>query len=392
MEVAGEETKRGKAVKLDSVGVVTSSEKKMLTDITNHLKSPLNQQPKQHSAPIAATSEVSMNGLLKENAMLMQLLANRNAIIESCKAELQKSQTNFQKLQKQNSELALTNSRMLTELNSSRQRFRELQHELGSKNGILKAMKLEAKEHKQKMKHENHTNQAGASQCKKPDQKFQDGKGDNVCHAKRQRVSKSQSSAPVVVKQVKPIGKVDSQRYSLKRQSKAEKPRRPEDDFFEVDEIKYDVLHLQENLANKSEETSLGSKVHEEAREDAECNSSGPTNTEQVLAKKNIEKKRLSSRRQSARFKPENLEPAIDSFEIDDAKFAISLLCDDMSEKSVPTSSSLNSGQENVENDGCKFDPREIRRSSVGRPLRQSVVKIQSYKEVPLNFKMRRPT
>ncbi|XP_019441061.1 PREDICTED: shugoshin-1-like isoform X2 [Lupinus angustifolius] len=411
----GEETKRGKAVKLDSVGVVTSSEKKMLTDITNHLKSPLNQQPKQHSAPIAATSEVSMNGLLKENAMLMQLLANRNAIIESCKAELQKSQTNFQKLQKQNSELALTNSRMLTELNSSRQRFRELQHELGSKNGILKAMKLEAKEHKQKMKHENHTNQAGASQCKKPDQKFQDGKGDNVCHAKRQRVSKSQSSAPVVVKQVKPIGKVDSQRYSLKRQSKAEKPRRPEDDFFEVDEIKYDVLHLQENLANKSEETSLGSKVHEEAREDAECNctivisvcyflmvpilyvyylhaASGPTNTEQVLAKKNIEKKRLSSRRQSARFKPENLEPAIDSFEIDDAKFAISLLCDDMSEKSVPTSSSLNSGQENVENDGCKFDPREIRRSSVGRPLRQSVVKIQSYKEVPLNFKMRRPT
>ncbi|KAE9612149.1 hypothetical protein Lal_00022302 [Lupinus albus] len=368
----------------DSVEVVSSSEKTMLTDITNHQKSPLNKQTKQHSASIAAISDVSTNRLLKENATLMQLLANRNAIIESCKAELQKSQTNFQKLQKQNAELALTNSRMLAELNSGRQRLRELQHELGSKNGILKAMKLEAKEHKHKMKHESHTNK-----IKKPNQRFQDDKGDNVCHAKRQRVSKSQSSAPAVVKQVKPIGTVDSQRYSLRRQSKAEKPRQPEEDFFEVDEVKYDVLHLQENLADKSEEMSLGSKVHEEAREDAE--SSGPTKSE-VLAKKNIEKKRHSSRRQSARFKSENLEPAIDSFEIDDAKFAISLLCDDMSEKSGPTSSSLNSGQENIENDGRRFDPREIRRSSVGRPLRQSVVKIQSYKEIPLNMKMRRPT
>ncbi|CAL0316788.1 unnamed protein product [Lupinus luteus] len=362
----------------------------MLTDITNHLKSPSNQQLKQHSASNTAISDVSTNRLLKENAMLMQLLANRNAIIESCKSELQKSQTDFQKLQKQNSELALTNSRMLAELNLSRQRFRELQHELGSKNGILKAMKLEAKEHNQKMKHESHTNQAGACRSKKTDQRFQDDKGDNVCHAKRQRVSKSESSAPAVIKQVKPIGKVDSQRSSSRRQSKAEKPRRPEDDFFEVGEIKYDVLYLQENLANKSEETSLGSKVHEEAREDAE--SSGPINIEQVLAKKDIEKKRLSSRRQSARFKPENLEPAIDSFEIDDAKFAISLLCDDISEKSGPKSSSLNSGQKSIENDGFKFDPREIRRSSVGRPLRQSVMKIQSYKEVPIKLKMRRPT
>ena len=39
-----------------------------------------------------------------------------SAVIESCKAELHKCQTNFQKLRKQNAELALTNSQMLVVL------------------------------------------------------------------------------------------------------------------------------------------------------------------------------------------------------------------------------------------------------------------------------------
>ncbi|XP_019459513.1 PREDICTED: shugoshin-1-like isoform X2 [Lupinus angustifolius] len=381
----GDESKRGKTMNRDSVGI---SHKKMLTNITNNIKeqqqkSPLNQQSKQKFATLSANADISTDQLLKENALLMQLLANRNVVIESCKAELQKSQTKFQKLQKQNSELALTNSRMLAELNSSRQRLRELQYELVIKNGILKAMKLElmAKEHTEKLKHVIDANEVGASQRKQPDE---DDMGDNPCHTKRKRVSKSQSSAPAV-KHVKSTGMVDNQRYSLRRQSKAEKPS-PAEEFFEVDEIRYNVMHPQECLANEIEQTSFPSRVHEEAREDTE--SSGPTNSEQVRAKKNIEKKRHSFRRQSARFKPENLEPTEDSFKIDDAKFAISHLCDDMSEKSGPTTSSLTSGEVN---NACKSDPWEIRRSSVGRPVRQSVVKIQSYKEVPLNVKMRRP-
>ena len=63
-------------------------------------------------------------------------------------------------------------------------------------------------------------------------------------------------------------------RYSLRRESagpKAEKPG-PAEDNFEVDEIKYDVSHLQENLAIENEPTSLGSKVHEEAKEGTPCN------------------------------------------------------------------------------------------------------------------------
>lgn len=96
---------------------------------------------------------------------------------------------------------------------------------------------------------------------------------------------------------------------------------------------------------------------------------------------------RHSLRRQSARFRPENPEPTEDFFDIDKANFAVSDSCDDMSEKSLPTTSSVTSGQEN---NAFKFDPQETRRSSVGRPLRRSVEKVQSYKEIPLNVKMRR--
>ncbi|KAJ1404767.1 Shugoshin, C-terminal [Sesbania bispinosa] len=387
--VAGQKAKRGK-VKGDSVSV-GADQKQVLADVTNldqqQRLQPFNQQEKQQSASLAA-ADVPADQLLKENAMLKKLLANRNAIIESCRAELQKCQSNFQKLRKQNSELALTNSQMMAELNSNRQKMRELQHELGSKNGVLKAMKLElmAKEHTEKLKHEIDANEVTASQSKQSDQTFQE---DNRGEAKRRRVSKSQSSVPAVIKQVKPTEKVDSQRYSLRRQSsglKAEKPG-PTEDVFKVDEIKFDVSHLQENLANENGPTSLGSEVHEEAREDIE--SSGPTNTEHIHAKKNIEKKRHSLRRQSARFRPENPEPTEDLFDIDDSKFEISHLCDDKSEKSHPKTSSVTSGQEN---NACTFDPQENRRSSVGRPLRRTVEKVQSYREIPLNVKMRRTT
>ncbi|RDY12249.1 Shugoshin 1 [Mucuna pruriens] len=408
--VGGPKAKRVKAVKGDSVSVeMGASQNKILTDITN-----LHQQPKQH---------ISVDQLLKEKEILVKHVANRDAIIESCKAELQKCQSNFQKLRKQNGELALTNSQMLAQLNSSRQKvslemktvgacdtycfqffydglsdiefvviqLRELQLELGSKNGVLQALKLELtlKERAVRLKHETDAKEVGAHQSKQSDQSMQEDKRGN---AKRKKVSKCNrsfshaASAPAVIKQVKSTEKVDNQRYSLRRQStglKAEKPE-PTKDLLEVDEVKDDVSHLQENLANENEPTSLGSNVHDEAREATE--SSGPTNTEQVLAKKNIQK-RHSMRRQTNRFRPENPEPTEDFFEIDDAKFNVSQLSDNMLEKNCPTTSTVTSGQEN---NGCTFEPQETRRSSIGRPLRRTVEKVVSYKEAPLNVKMRR--
>lgn len=312
--------------------------------------------------------------------LLLELLII-NVVIESYKAELLKYQSNFQKFRKQNAELALANTQMTREISASRQMVRELQLELACKNGILKAMKLTSMENdhnRAKLIHD-----IVADESKQSDQKFEEenkGEEQNKGEAKRKRMSKSQSSAPAVVKQVK-SEKVDSQRCSLRRKSAALKAGKS-GSTEEVFEIKYDASHPLESLANENESTSLGSKVHDVAGQDTE--SSGPANTEQVLAERNVENKRHSLRRQSALFRPEKPEPAEDFFDTEDPKFEVSNLCDDMSE-SLPTASS-----ETSENNACTLDPQVTRRSSIGRPSRRSAVKVVSYREVPINLKMRR--
>ncbi|KEH43299.1 putative shugoshin [Medicago truncatula] len=374
----GQQPKRGKGkfFKGDSVSVVGAAQKKILADITNK------GQPKHHPAPVLPppSTDVSFDLILNENEMMRKLLGQRNVVIESYKAELQKCQSNFQKLRKQNAELALANTQMTREISASRQMVRELQLELACKNGILKAMKLTSMENdhnRAKLIHD-----IVADESKQSDQKFEEenkGEEQNKGEAKRKRMSKSQSSAPAV-KQVK-SEKVDSQRCSSRRKSAALKAGKS-GSTEEVFEIKYDASHPLESLANENESTSLGSKVHDVAGQDTE--SSGPANTEQVLAKRNVENKRHSLRRQSALFRPEKPEPAEDFFDTEDPKFEVSNLCDDMSE-SLPTASS-----ETSENNACTLDPQVTRRSSIGRPSRRSAVKVVSYREVPINLKMRR--
>lgn len=366
----GQQPKRGKFLKGDSVSVVGAAQKKILADITNK------GQPKHYPAPVLPppSTDVSFDLILKENEMMRKLLGQRNVVIESYKAELQKCQSNFQKLRKQNAELALANTQMTREISASRQMVRELQLELACKNGILKAMKLTSMENdhnRAKLIHD-----IVADESKQSDQKFEE---QNKGEAKRKRMSKSQSSAPAV-KQVK-SEKVDSQRCSSRRKSAALKAGKS-GSTEEVFEIKYDASHPLESLANENESTSLGSKVRDVAGQDTE--SSGPANTEQVLAKRNVENKRHSLRRQSALFRPEKPEPAEDFFDTEDPKFEVSNLCDDMSE-SLPTASS-----ETSENNACTLDPQVTRRSSIGRPSRRSAVKVVSYREVPINLKMRR--
>lgn len=366
----GQQPKRGKFLKGDSVSVVGAAQKKILADITNK------GQPKHYPAPVLPppSTDVSFDLILKENEMMRKLLGQRNVVIESYKAELQKCQSNFQKLRKQNAELALANTQMTREISASRQMVRELQLELACKNGILKAMKLTSMENdhnRAKLIHD-----IVADESKQSDQKFEE---QNKGEAKRKRMSKSQSSAPAV-KQVK-SEKVDSQRCSSRRKSAALKAGKS-GSTEEVFEIKYDASHPLESLANENESTSLGFKVHDVAGQNTE--SSGPANTEQVLAKRNVENKRHSLRRQSALFRPEKPEPAEDFFDTEDPKFEVSNLCDDMSE-SLPTASS-----ETSENNACTLDPQVTRRSSIGRPSRRSAVKVVSYREVPINLKMRR--
>ncbi|CAL5209026.1 unnamed protein product [Lathyrus oleraceus] len=364
-QTGGQKAKRGLFSKGDSVSV-GAAQKKILADITNmdqHL------QPKHQPVPPLPppATDVSVDLILKENATMRKLLAHRNAVIESYKLEHQKYRTNFQKLRKQNSELALANTQMMREINTSRQMVRELQLELVGKSATLNTLRLKLMENDHKAKLNNDID------AYESDLKF---KKDKKGEAKRKRVSRCQSSAADVVKQSKSIEKVDTQRHSARRNTagfKAGKSGPIED----LHEIKYDASQPLENLANENGSTSLGS--NDVVRQDTECLET--TNTQQVLVKRNIENKRHSLRRQSALFKHGNPEPAEDFFDIDDPKFEVSNLCDNLSE-SLPTASDHTS-------DNCALDPHE-RRSSISRPLRRSALKVVSYKEVPLNVKMRR--
>lgn len=83
---------------------------------------------------------------------------------------------------------------------------------------------------------------------------------------------------------------------------------------------------------------------------------------------------RLCLRRQSARFISQAHEPTDNLFEIEDAKFLVpSVKKGENDETCVPI-----------------FEARESQRTSLGRPVRRAAEKIQSYKEVPRNIKMRR--
>ncbi|GAB4836397.1 hypothetical protein Ancab_001308 [Ancistrocladus abbreviatus] len=103
------------------------------------------------------------------------------------------------------------------------------------------------------------------------------------------------------------------------------------------------------------------------------------------------ENRRRSLRRQSSGFKTEKQESTEDLFEIDDTKFPVCPQLDDgkSSDVSTPLASTiLGNHTENTNTDGSSA--HEIRRSSLGRPLRQAAGKIQSYKEMSLKKKMRR--
>ncbi|KAE8722780.1 hypothetical protein F3Y22_tig00013680pilonHSYRG00111 [Hibiscus syriacus] len=246
--------------------------RKRLSDITNLQSQP--KPPTQHENPqhVSPVAEDYINQLLAEKMTLMELIEERNKIIELSGTELQNLRICLQKLQLQNWNLAQSNTQMLAELNLGKDRVKAMQHELVCKDAFLKAKNQENK-----------------------------GKVDSSC-----------------------------QKNSHVGQQGAEECMATAND---------DDKHRARNR-----------------RRNARSQSMGPSTTSQRSGgdKEKIENKRRCLRRQTARLKSQ--EQGI-LFELDDIGFA-------------PIVSS--------------------ERCSIGRPLRKAAEKVQSYKECPLNVKMRR--
>ncbi|XP_042011881.1 SHUGOSHIN 2-like [Salvia splendens] len=107
--------------------------RRKLADISN-----LPQNWKSQPIPTTITKEY-VEQLRKENVALAMMLAQRNKIIEQSGIELEKLRSNFIKMRDQNQQLALSHTLLLAELNSRKDRLKQLQHELGCKNGSLQA-------------------------------------------------------------------------------------------------------------------------------------------------------------------------------------------------------------------------------------------------------------
>ncbi|XP_021295785.1 SHUGOSHIN 2 isoform X2 [Herrania umbratica] len=376
---------------MENQSSIGNAPRKGLSDITNLQQQPIvvSQGAKLLLQPASLRSKDYIGNLQKENMMLMKVLADRNQVIELSGIELQKLRTNLEKFQQQNLLLAQANSQMLAELNSGKDRLKALKHELGCKNAVLKAIKTEEKaQNKACLTSENEvrTNKCdeegeshkvedgedetcNMNRCNKAGESLIEEDGENKpCNRNRRRQSKSLCPN---IKPVQAKEPVDNKRVCLRRQStrfKAQKPELTEDAF--VDDTKFLVS------------SSCDDKVHESGLSDSSVkkeHEEGSTNN-----------KRVCLRRQSARFKTQEPELTEDVFDVDDTAFLISS-CDDKVDESGPTSSHSLVKKEHEEGSITpRNEAQELRRISVGRPLRRAVEKVQSYKEIPVNVKMRR--
>ncbi|KAI9080177.1 hypothetical protein K1719_037855 [Acacia pycnantha] len=114
--------------------------RKKLSDITN---TPMH--PNLHNQAEKTTDKNCIEELLKEKAALMQLIAERDKIIELTGAELLRLRDNVEKLQLQNWNFAQSNSQMLAELNLGKERMKALQHEILCKAALLQGKNSEVR-------------------------------------------------------------------------------------------------------------------------------------------------------------------------------------------------------------------------------------------------------
>ncbi|WJX50162.1 hypothetical protein P8452_36506 [Trifolium repens] len=271
--------------------------RKRLSDITNS-----SQSQHQNNNQSISLDNNSIQQLLKERANLINLLADRNKMLERSGAELQRLRADMKKLQMQNWNLAQSNSLMLAELNLGRDKIKTLQHEILWRAALINGKTFNMQE---KVEIESEKN-ASLSQLKEEDEK--------EAHPS-------------------PITSNDEKQCCLNRR----------------------------RIRSRSTGSSTAS-----------------TSTKNTGKEKVKDKRRRSLRRRSATSKVHQHEPLENLFEIEDAQYAIT-------QSDKPSSSSVKT--ERRENTCLR---NEAPRHSFGRPLRRAAEKVPSYKEIPLNVKMRR--
>ncbi|XP_050212270.1 SHUGOSHIN 1 isoform X2 [Mercurialis annua] len=361
--------------------VVGDLPRKTLGDISNLPQK--NQDMKPPSVSVNAKDYI--HKLHQENLTLVKLLTERNKIIQSHAFELQKLKTQCQHVQQKNLELAQSNSQIMAELNTNKDRLRVLQHELGCKNSLLKVSKLQ---------YEENDNTGDTIRPSEVDKVSEAENRDNELSNKR-RKQQSKSLDLTTLKPVEAKEKTDKRRKCAKLKGRKHDST---DDAFEI--TKSLDLHMDEPIeAEKKVDVKRLSLRRQSSRfiasEQATADDSfqindalDPTTVTPHQAENKADNKRLCSRRQSARLRSREVQELTeDTFQIDDDKFPVSPL----NKSDAPTSVSAVKSEPEVGQSTSGSEAPELGRLSF-RPKRQVAEKVQSYKETSLNVKMRRPT
>ncbi|PAN47051.1 hypothetical protein PAHAL_9G230400 [Panicum hallii] len=216
-----------------------ATRRKTLCDITNLSRREPAEVPNESACP----APEKLAQLVKENADLVSLIAERDEII-------QLSGTEIQKLRLANWELARTNSQMMAELNLGRNKLKALQHELACSRAALKAKTSELEDVKKAMQRRNiHTQR---TQHLGPDKVAQTKDGDVVDpepaseatragsiqrsgNASRKRMLRSRSLGPAAsTKLALPKDKETSQR---RKSMRVPQPSASSEDLFEIEDV-----------------------------------------------------------------------------------------------------------------------------------------------------------
>ncbi|KAG7016325.1 SHUGOSHIN 2, partial [Cucurbita argyrosperma subsp. argyrosperma] len=415
MEIAGVKT-----MKSSKVG---GAQRKRLSDISNLKEQPvLQKRDTTQQSSLLKTYEY-VDKLQKENMALTKVLAERNHIIEISRNELETLRTNFQKLQQQNLQFAQANSQMLAvilhlhlcvfsfhfitcswqELNSGKER---------SFKFAIKCLLIIDTETllPEKRKSSDISAWRGTAECSEAVESMNTNEGNRPCKTNRRRQSRKESFGTSVLQTE--VHKVESKRP--RRQSARFKTEEPvaANHILETDNSNSnDALQCKETSVRRAEVQKVEGNRPCSRRQSARLKIEEPVATNDLLGIENFNSTDASQcretsvlqtevqkgegirpclRRQSARFKLEEPVAIKDSLDTVNSNSTSASLCNEIvcEVKIVPTSSVET---EDNDNSTDRSEVQERRRTSVGRPLRRAAEKIQSYKEIPLNVKMRRP-
>ncbi|GFP91825.1 shugoshin-1 [Phtheirospermum japonicum] len=314
--------------------------RRKLADISNipQKMRPLIQDDKLQSIPTTAKTYIEQ--LQKDNMNLMKMLAQRNKLIEQSGIELERLRLNLIKVQEQNQQLALSRSQMLMELN------------LGKDRG--EAFKVPCQTADAELPEEGETSTVS--------------RDDEMPRTTKRRLRSQSFGSSEPLQSEENAGNRSEIWLNLVRYCNARPPARRQSARFKTVESK-----SAEDLSEKDNTIFPECPLPDESvlENGLTCGSASV---------KNEDNRRLSARRQSTRFKPVEPKSAEDQSEKDDSKFSECPLPDEPVLENESTSGSAS----------VKYESQEIGRSSLSRPSRVAAKKVQSYKEVPLNVKMRR--